>query len=131
MTKDGFEPNSSSSWCSAKAAATSPKKNALRHVAGYSVGIDFTARDLFFARSAPLPDRAQAIPRRHASEFRPVRERCKETVRKHRGHDLLSARADRRRFPGRDDRARREKLKPGDTVRIEADLIGSMEVVIR
>jgi 2-keto-4-pentenoate hydratase/2-oxohepta-3-ene-1,7-dioic acid hydratase in catechol pathway len=26
---------------------------------------------------------------------------------------------------------RGEKLKPGDTVRIEADLIGSMEVVIR
>jgi 2-keto-4-pentenoate hydratase/2-oxohepta-3-ene-1,7-dioic acid hydratase in catechol pathway len=50
MTNDGFEPNSSSSWCSAKAAATSPKKNALRHVAGYSVGIDFTARDLFFRK---------------------------------------------------------------------------------
>jgi 2-keto-4-pentenoate hydratase/2-oxohepta-3-ene-1,7-dioic acid hydratase in catechol pathway len=70
-------------------------------------------------------------PRRHASEFRPVREWVKETGGKHGGHDLLSARADRRRFPGRDDRAPREKLKPGDTVRIEADLIGSMEVVIR
>jgi 2-keto-4-pentenoate hydratase/2-oxohepta-3-ene-1,7-dioic acid hydratase in catechol pathway len=78
MTNDGFE---------AKAAATSPKKNALRHAAGYSVGIDFTARDLFFRKErlfqfdfmlgkaqdtmSPVGahDRAQAIPRRHASEF--------------------------------------------------------------
>ena len=140
------------------------EKNALRHIAGYSVGIDFTARDLFFrqerffqfdfmlgkAQDTMSPVGPAIVPRQFLDGTRANFALWVNGSKKQAGNtaDMIYSLPEQiagisravtiepgdmmfTGSPAGVGLPRGEKLKPGDTVRIEADLIGSMEVVIR
>ena len=138
--------------------------SALRHIAGYSVGIDFTARDLFFrqerffqfdfmlgkAQDTMSPVGPTIVPRQFLDGTRANFALSVNGLKKQTGNtaDMIYSLPEQiagvsravtiepgdmmfTGSPAGVGLPRGEKLKPGDTVRIEADLIGSMEVVIR
>lgn len=147
-----------------KGGSNIKEKDALRHVAGYSVGIDFTARDLFFSeerffkfdfvlgkcqdsmspvgptlvpkqfldgqntrfslsvngslkQSGCTADMIYSLPEQIAGVSRAVSIEP--------GDMMFTG------SPAGVGLPRGEKLKTGDVVRIEAELVGSMEVVIQ
>jgi 2-keto-4-pentenoate hydratase/2-oxohepta-3-ene-1,7-dioic acid hydratase in catechol pathway len=140
------------------------EKNAMRHVAGYSVGIDFTARDLFFREDSffkfnfvlgkcqdtmspvgPAVVPKQFLDGQNARFSLSVNDALKQSgttadmiyslpeqiagvsraVSIEPGDMMFTG------SPAGVGLPRGEKLKPGDRIRIEAELVGSMEVVIR
>jgi 2-keto-4-pentenoate hydratase/2-oxohepta-3-ene-1,7-dioic acid hydratase in catechol pathway len=140
------------------------EKSALRHIAGYSVGIDFTARDLFFrqerffqfdfmlgkAQDTMSPVGPTIVPRQFLDGTRANFALSVNGLKKQAGNtaDMIYSLPEQiagisravtiepgdmmfTGSPAGVGLPRGEKLQPGDTVRIEADLIGSMEVVIR
>jgi 2-keto-4-pentenoate hydratase/2-oxohepta-3-ene-1,7-dioic acid hydratase in catechol pathway len=142
-----------------------PESRAMRHVAGYSVGIDFTARDLFFQPESffkfnftlgkaqdtmsplgPVVVPAAFLPRRPALNFglwvNGVRKQFASTA------DMIYSISEQiagisrsvtldpadvifTGSPAGVGLPRGEKLAPGDRVRVAADYVGEMEVVIR
>jgi 2-keto-4-pentenoate hydratase/2-oxohepta-3-ene-1,7-dioic acid hydratase in catechol pathway len=141
-----------------------PEKKAMQHVAGYSVGIDFTARDLFFreerffkfdfvlgkCQDTMAPVGPALVPKqfldgqnaRFALDVNGVRKQAGNTA------DMIYSLPEQiagvsravsiepgdmmfTGSPAGVGLPRGEKLKPADRLRIEAEMIGSMEVVIQ
>ena len=140
------------------------ERNALRHVAAYSVGIDFTARDLFFrperffqfdfvlgkCQAAMCPVGPALVPRPFLDGGNARFGLSVNGVQKQSGctADMIYSIAEQiagvsravaiepgdmmlTGSPAGVGLPRGEKLARGDRVRVEADAIGAMEVVIR
>ena len=140
------------------------EKNAMKHVAGYSVGIDFTARDLFFREDSffkfnfvlgkcqdtmspvgPCVVPKQFLDGQNTRFSLSVNDSLKQSgstadmiyslpeqiagvsraVSIEPGDMMFTG------SPAGVGLPRGEKLGPGDRIRIEAELVGSMEVVIK
>jgi 2-keto-4-pentenoate hydratase/2-oxohepta-3-ene-1,7-dioic acid hydratase in catechol pathway len=139
------------------------EKDAMKHIAGYSVGIDFTARDLFFreerffkfdfalgkCQDGMSPVGPAMVPREFLDGTRAGFSLSVNGVRKQSGNtaDMIYSIGEQvagvsravtiepgdmmlTGSPAGVGLPRGERLKAGDIVRIEADAVGSMEVLI-
>lgn len=140
------------------------EKDALKHVAGYSVGIDFTARDLFYreerffkfdfvlgkCQDTMAPVGPAIVPRQFLDGTRAGFSLAVNGIEKQRGNtrDMIYTLPEQiagvsravaiepgdmmfTGSPAGVGLPRGEKLASGDVIRIEADLVGAMEVVIQ
>ena len=140
------------------------EKNAMKHVAGYSVGIDFTARDLFFrdqrffkfdfvlgkCQDTMCPVGPVVLPRQFLDGTRAGFSLSVNGSKKQAGNtaDMIYSLPEQiagasravtiepgdmmlTGSPAGVGAPRGEKLAPGDVIRIEADAVGAMEVVIQ
>ena len=140
------------------------EKNAMRHVAGYSVGIDFTARDLFFRRErffqfdfvlgkcqdTMCPVGPALVPKQFLDGTRAGFSLFVNGSKKQQGNtaDMIYSLPEQiagvsravtiepgdmmlTGSPAGVGLPRGERLRSGDVIRIEADAVGAMEVVIR
>lgn len=141
-----------------------PEKRAMQYVAGYSVGIDFTARDLFFredsffrfnfvlgkCQDTMSPVGPTVVPKQFLDGTKARFNLSVNNSLKQSGctADMIYSLPEQiagvsravsiepgdmmfTGSPAGVGLPRGEKLKPGDQVRIEADIIGSMEIVIQ
>lgn len=140
------------------------ENDAMKHVAGYSVGIDFTARDLFYredrffkfdfvlgkCQDTTTPVGPTVVPKQFLDGTQANFGLWVNGIRKQTGNtkDMIYSLPEQiagvsravtiepgdmmfTGSPAGVGLPRGEKLAPGDRVRIEADIIGSMEVVIQ
>ena len=140
------------------------EKDALKHVAGYSVGIDFTARDLFYreerffkfdfvlgkCQDTMAPVGPAIVPRQFLDGTRAGFSLAVNGIEKQRGNtrDMINTLPEQiagvsravaiepgdmmfTGSPAGVGLPRGEKLASGDVIRIEADLVGAMEIVIQ
>ena len=141
-----------------------PEKEAMKHVAGYSVGIDFTARDLFYreesffkfnfvlgkCQDTMSPVGPALVPRQFLDGSRVDFSLWVNGTRKQAGNtaDMIYSLPEQiagvsravtiepgdmmfTGSPAGVGLPRGEKLAAGDVIRIEADAVGAMEVVIQ
>ena len=141
-----------------------PEKEAMKHVAGYSVGIDFTARDLFYreesffkfnfvlgkCQDTMSPVGPALVPRQFLDGSRVDFSLWVNGTRKQAGNtaDMIYSLPEQiagvsravtiepgdmmfTGSPAGVGLPRGEKLASGDVIRIEADAVGAMEVVVQ
>jgi 2-keto-4-pentenoate hydratase/2-oxohepta-3-ene-1,7-dioic acid hydratase in catechol pathway len=141
-----------------------PEKEAMKHVAGYSVGIDFTARDLFFreesffkfnfvlgkCQDTMSPVGPALVPRQFLDGSRADFSLWVNGTQKQAGNtaDMIYSLPEQiagvsravtiepgdmmfTGSPAGVGLPRGEKLASGDVIRIEADAVGAMEVVVQ
>lgn len=141
-----------------------PEKEAMKHVAGYSVGIDFTARDLFYreesffkfnfvlgkCQDTMSPVGPALVPRQFLDGSRVDFSLWVNGTRKQAGNtaDMIYSLPEQiagvsravtiepgdmmfTGSPAGVGLPRGEKLACGDVIRIEADAVGAMEVVVQ
>ena len=141
-----------------------PEKKAMQHVAGYSVGVDFTARDLFFreesffkfnfvlgkCQDTMSPVGPAVVPKQFLDGTRARFALSVNNILKQSGctADMIYSLPEQiagisravsiepgdmmfTGSPAGVGLPRGEKLKRGDVVRIEAEVVGSMEIVIQ